>query len=187
MQVANCTTPANFYHILRRQLHREFRKPLIIFTPKSLLRHPNCVSKLDELAKGKFLEVLDDPEIKDKKQVETLVLCSGKFYYDLREKREELGVKDLAFVRIEQLYPFPEQVLENILATYKNAKKYIWAQEEPENMGPWIHITRAFKKRKLEKISLPASGSPASGSHKAFNTRHNNLINQVFENSLVTK
>tara|TARA_Y100000589_G_scaffold155323_1_gene147963 strand:+ start:105649 stop:108369 length:2721 start_codon:yes stop_codon:yes gene_type:complete len=182
---ANCTTPANFYHLLRRQLKFPFRKPLIIFTPKSLLRHPLCTSTLEELANGSFQEVLDDTIEKDK--VNTVVLCTGKFYYDLLEERNKNGVEDIAFVRVEQLYPYPEKQLHAILDTYKNAKKFVWAQEEPENMGAWIHMMRRFKYAPLECVALRESGAPATGSHKAHVVRHQEIINKVFQYSLVEK
>ena len=180
MQVANCTTPANFYHLLRRQLHRPFRKPLIVFTPKSLLRHPKAVSNIKELTTGGFKEVLDDAEAKAT-EVEKLVFCSGKFYYDLLAAREERKDKKIAFIRIEQLYPFPTIQLKEILKKYKKAKKYVWAQEEPENMGAWIHVLRHFKEVQLSVVSLPASGSPATGSLKTHEKRHGAVIEQTFK------
>ncbi len=186
MQVADCTTPANFYHLLRRQLHRNFRKPLVVFTPKSLLRHPKCVSTIDELAKGSFQEVIDDP-IANAKNVDTVVFCTGKFYYDLVAKQEEMGGTDnIAIVRVEQLYPLPQKQLDKVVAKYKNAKKYVWAQEEPQNMGAWTHMLRHFTSVKLDVISLAESGAPATGSSKAHAHRHNAIIDEVFKNSLVT-
>lgn len=186
MQIADCTTPANFYHLLRRQLKRNFRKPLVVFTPKSLLRHPKCVSSMDELAKGTFQEVIDDQKA-TAQNVDTIVFCTGKFYYDLLAKKEEIGGADnIALVRIEQLYPLPQKQLDKIIAKYSNAKKYIWAQEEPENMGAWTHLLRHFTSVKLNVISLAESGAPATGSSKMHVKRHNAIINQVFENSLVS-
>jgi 2-oxoglutarate dehydrogenase E1 component len=186
MQVANCTTPANFYHLLRRQLKRKFRKPLVVFTPKSLLRHPKCVSSMDELANGTFQEVIDDSSA-NAKNVDTIVFCTGKFYYDLLAKKEEIGGADnIALVRIEQLYPLPQKQLDKIIAKYSNAKKYIWAQEEPENMGAWTHLMRHFTSVKLNVISLAESGAPATGSSKVHAKRHSAIINKVFENALVS-
>ena len=186
LQVANCSTPANFFHILRRQLKWNFRKPLIVFTPKSLLRLPKCVSSLDEMATGSFKEVIDDTV--NAEVVDTVVFCTGKFYYDLEAKREEIGgVENIALVRIEQLYPLPKAVLKAILAKYKNAKKHIWAQEEPKNMGAWSSMQRHFTTVNLELISLRASGAPATGSSKAHAVRQADIINKVFENALVTK
>ncbi|MCB0401672.1 MAG: 2-oxoglutarate dehydrogenase E1 component [Flavobacteriales bacterium] len=186
MQVADCSTPANFFHLMRRQMHRKFRKPLVVFTPKSLLRLPKCVSSIDELAKGSFQEVIDDPNA-TAKNIDTVVFCTGKFYYDLEAKREEIGGADnIAVVRVEQLYPLPQKQLDAILAKYKNAKKYIWAQEEPENMGAWTHMLRHFTSVKLEVISLAESGAPATGSSKAHAHRHGDILTRVFKNALVT-
>jgi len=186
MQVANCSTPANFFHILRRQLKWKFRKPLIVFTPKSLLRHPKCVSTIDELANGIFQEVIDDPTAKVA-NVDTVVFCTGKIYYELLAKKEEIGgAENIAIVRIEQLYPLPEKQIQKIIAKYKNAKKHIWAQEEPENMGAWTHLLRHCHCQ-LEVISLVESGAPATGSSKAHVVRQNAIIDKIFENSLVSK
>ncbi|MGB0881756.1 MAG: 2-oxoglutarate dehydrogenase E1 component [Vicingaceae bacterium] len=185
MQVANCSTPANFFHIMRRQLKWKFRKPLIVFTPKSLLRHPKCTSTIDELATGTFKEVIDDASAKAAK-IDTVVFCTGKFYYDLQAKNEEIGrVDNIAFVRIEQLYPLPKDQLKKIVSKYKNAKKHIWAQEEPKNMGAWSSMQRHFTSVDLELISLRASGAPATGSSKAHAARQAAIIDRVFENALV--
>ncbi|PKP49553.1 MAG: 2-oxoglutarate dehydrogenase E1 component [Bacteroidetes bacterium HGW-Bacteroidetes-12] len=185
MQVANCSTPANFFHILRRQLNWNFRKPLVVFTPKSLLRHPKCVSTIDDLANGVFQEIIDDATAKVN-EIDTLVLCTGKFYYDLLAKKEENNIVNIALVRIEQLYPLPTQQIEKIIAKYSNAKKIIWAQEEPENMGAWSHLMRHLSHLKLEVISLRESGAPATGSSKAHLARHTAIINKIFENALVS-
>ena len=181
MQIINCTTPANLYHMLRRQMKRSFRKPLILFSPKSLLRHPKCVSSLAELSHGRFLEVIDD-KLKKKQDIRTLVFSSGKLFYELDAKRNDINNRDTALIRIEQLYPFPNRNLENIIATYKNAQRYIWAQEEPKNMGPWCHVREHFRlvKLKIELISREESASPASGSHKRYNQRQQKIINRVF-------
>ena len=187
MQVANCSTPANFFHILRRQLKWKFRKPLIVFTPKSLLRYPKCVSTIDDLSKGSFQEIIDDASAKEK-EVDTLVFCTGKFYYDLIAKQEEIGgTPNMAFIRIEQLYPIPYQQIEKIRTKYKGAEKYIWTQEEPENMGAWTHLLRHSKLSNLEVISLAESGAPATGSSKAHAHRHQAIIDKVFENALELK
>jgi 2-oxoglutarate dehydrogenase E1 component len=186
IQVADCTTPANYYHLLRRQLHRKFRKPLVVFTPKSLLRHPKCVSSIEDLAKGSCQEVIDDANAKAK-EVDTVVFCTGKFYYDLLARQEESGGTDnLAIVRVEQLYPLPQKQLDTIISKYKNAKNYIWAQEEPENMGAWTHMLRHFTSVKLTPVTLAESGAPATGSSKAHAVRHNDIIDRVFKYSLVT-
>jgi 2-oxoglutarate dehydrogenase E1 component len=143
IQVANCTTPANFFHLLRRQLKRDFRKPLVVFTPKSLLRHPQCTSKLDEFTKGSFREVIDDGYAKPS-DVKRVLFCTGKIYYDLLEKQQADKRSDIAIIRLEQLYPTPYEQLNNIVSKYKNAKELIWVQEEPENMGAWPYICRKF-------------------------------------------
>ena len=185
LQVANCSTPANFFHIMRRQLKWKFRKPLIVFTPKSLLRHPKCTSTLDEMATGTFQEVIDDKSVKAA-NVDTVVFCTGKFYYDLLAKNEEIGgTENISLIRVEQLYPLPKKQLEKIISKYKGAKKYIWAQEEPANMGAWASMNRHFTTVDLELISLRASGAPATGSSKAHAVRQAAIIDRVFENALV--
>lgn len=180
IQVVNCTTPANFFHALRRQVKWPFRKPLVVFTPKSLLRHPKCVSTLDELASGRFTEVIDDQSV-NKKKVKRVGLCSGKIYYDLLAAREEKGrTEDVAMVRVEQLYPFPKQRLERIIKSYGKDTEFFWVQEEPENMGAWNYIMRVWPEQKLELISRHESGSPASGSMKRFLQRQNRIIDTFF-------
>ena len=185
MQVVNCTTPANYFHVLRRQMHREFRKPLVVLTPKSLLRHPRCFSTLDELAKGRFKEVIDD-EKADAKSVSRVVLCSGKIYFELLEHQEKNKVSDVALVRVEQLYPFPTEQLLVLKKKYNNSIEWIWVQEEPENMGAWSHLLRTVKDIPLKIISRPESASPATGSHHAHEREQKALIEKVFEKSLVT-
>ncbi|MBK8927523.1 MAG: 2-oxoglutarate dehydrogenase E1 component, partial [Crocinitomicaceae bacterium] len=148
MQICNTSTPGNHFHLLRRQIHREFRKPLVVFSPKALLRHPKAVSKLDDLAKGSFQEVLDDDVTKSK--VDTIVLCSGKFYYEMKDEAEKRGISNAAFIRLEQMYPLPEKQLEKVLSGYKNVKQFIWAQEEPENMGAWSYMALALRKYNLD-------------------------------------
>ena len=182
MQVINCTTPANLFHMLRRQIKRSFRKPLILFSPKSLLRHPRCISYLDELSDGSFLEVIDDSKAQ-KRKVKTLVFTSGKIYYELDSKRDSLKNQKTAILRIEQLYPFPNRNLEKIIAQYNNVNRYIWVQEEPENMGPWFHVMKHFRsvKLKIELISREESAAPASGSYKKFNKRQEEIISKVFK------
>ena len=185
MQVVNCTTPANFFHVLRRQLHRDFRKPLVVFTPKSLLRHPRCISSLDDLANGKFMEVMDDDKT-DSKSISRVVFCSGKIYYELLEQKEKDRVNDLALVRLEQLYPLPVDQLQAIRKKYKNASDWIWVQEEPENMGAWNYLLRVVKEIPLQVIARPESASPATGSHHAHEREQRALIAKVFAKSLVT-
>ncbi|HQV36991.1 MAG TPA: 2-oxoglutarate dehydrogenase E1 component, partial [Flavobacterium sp.] len=143
MYVADCTTPANFFHLLRRQMKTKFRKPLVVFSPKSLLRHPSCVSTKEELYNGSFQEIIDDQSV-DKKKVKTLVFCTGKFYYDILAEREKLGRNDVALVRIEQLFPLPVEQLKAIIASYPKADDYVWAQEEPKNMGAYSFMLMNF-------------------------------------------
>ena len=180
MQVVNATTPANFFHLLRRQMHRSFRKPLVVMTPKSLLRHPRCVSPLKDLSEGRFCEILDDP-MADPQEVRKLVFCSGKLYYELLAKREELKTNDVALIRIEQLYPFPERQFRNILARYPKANKTVWSQEEPANMGARAHILLTVRDVDWLEVSAPESASPASGSHQAALAIQKSLINETFE------
>jgi 2-oxoglutarate dehydrogenase E1 component len=181
MYVINATTPANFFHALRRQLTVPFRKPLIAFTPKSLLRHPRCVSKVSDFTKGGFSEIFDDGNT----GATRLVFCCGKVYYDLLDAKEKGGANDVALVRMEQLYPFPAKQFKAILAKYKKAKEYIWVQEEPENMGAWLYMTRMVKDIKLTCVSRPESASPASGSKKHSEVEKQDILNQVFGKVLV--
>ena len=179
MIVADCTTPSNFYHLLRRQMKRDYRKPLIVFTPKSLLRHPLAVSKLDDFACGSFQEVIDDTINKEK--VTKLVFCTGKFYYDLLAERTNLNRNDVALVRIEQLFPLHLDALKAIIDSYPNVKKYVWAQEEPENMGAWSFMLQRFRLVQLDVASQPFYAVPAAGSTARFKIRHQRVIDKVFE------
>jgi 2-oxoglutarate dehydrogenase E1 component len=186
MQIVNCTTPANFYHALRRQLHREFRTPLIVFTPKSLLRHPEVISKVEEFTSGGFKEILDD-QVVNKKDVKTVLCCSGKLYYELNKKRREEKIEDVAIVRMEQLYPFPQKQFNKLLAQYKNMENLVWVQEEPENMGPWRYIKTNTEQIDLwNVVARPPSASPASGSAKVFERRQNQVINTALNYSMVS-
>jgi len=180
MQVVNCSTPANFFHALRRQLKREFRKPLVVLTPKSLLRHPRCTSAVEDLATGKFLEIMDDAT-SEAGQVKRVALCSGKIYYELLERKEKNQANNVALVRLEQLYPFPEKQFADIVAKYNQAKEWIWVQEEPENMGAWSYLLRILKDHPLKLVAREESASPATGSHHAHAREQNELINKVFE------
>jgi 2-oxoglutarate dehydrogenase E1 component len=183
MFVADCTTPANFFHLLRRQMKTTYRKPLIVFTPKSLLRHPLVVSTVEEFANGTFQEVLDDPAAEAEK-VKTLVFCTGKFYYDLIAERENLKRDDVAFVRIEQLFPLPVEQLKAIIAKYPNADDYVWAQEEPKNMGAYGFMLMNFTEVKLRLASLKAYSAPAAGSYTRSKKRHAAAIAMVFNKDL---
>lgn len=180
MQVLNCTTPANFFHALRRQIKRPFRIPMIVLTPKSLLRHPRCVSSMEDFTKGGFREVIDDESAKPE-DVMQVVFTSGRLYYDLIAKKEELEASDTAIVRIEQLYPFPENQLQQIIKKYKKAERYVWAQDEPENMGAWPFIHMNFKQVKLLPVARPASGSPAGGLLELHNKRLAKILSKVYK------
>ena len=180
IQIANCTTPANFFHILRRQLHRKFRKPLVVFTPKSLLRHPSCVSKLSEFTVGKFMEVIDDT-VALPSTIDKVLFCTGKIYYHLIEEKEKLNSENIAIVRLEQLYPFPQKQLFDIKAKYFNAKHWLWVQEEPENMGAWGFMRRMTKDIPLKLCAArPASGSPATGSSKLHKLQQQRILDKAF-------
>ena len=186
IQVVNCTTPANQFHVLRRQLLRDFRKPLICFTPKKLLRYPSCVSSLKDFTAASFKEVIDD-EVAKPNKVERIAFCSGKIYYDLHEGREKAGAEDVAIIRIEQLYPFPQKQLSKILKKYKNAKTFNWVQEEPENMGAWSFILRFFREVPLTFIGRHEGASPATGYSKAHALQQQAIVDQFLEKSTVTK
>ncbi len=182
IQVVNCTTPANFFHVLRRQLHREFRKPLIVFTPKSLLRNPMCVSPIADFTKGKFQELIDDSFVTEK-SVKRVLFCSGKIYYDLLEKQQTDKRKDVAIVRIEQLYPTPMAAMQKVKAKYSNSTEFFWVQEEPENMGAWPYMCRKFRKNELqlEVISRKESASTATGYAKQHTSQQLYIVGKAFE------
>jgi 2-oxoglutarate dehydrogenase E1 component len=185
MQICNCTTPANFYHLLRRQVHTEYRKPLVVFTPKKLLRYPKAVSSMNDLAKGKFMEVIDDANA-SKKDADTLVFCSGKIYYDILEQKEKNNIgENLAIIRLEQLYPLPEKQIAQLISLYNKKAKLVWAQEEPENMGAWSYIMRVMRNLNFDVVSLPASASPATGSPKVHEKRVQELMNKLFSGASV--
>jgi 2-oxoglutarate dehydrogenase E1 component len=188
IQVVNCTTPANFFHVLRRQLKRNFRKPLVVFTPKSLLRSAQCVSKLEEFTDGKFNEVIDDQFVKTA-DVKRVLFCSGKIYYDLLEKQQTDKRKDVAVVRLEQLYPMPYDQLEAIQSKYKNATEFVWVQEEPENMGAWPYISRKFRNSSLnfELISRKESSSTATGYAKQHIAQQLYVVACAFESKTSPK
>ncbi|KAF7276635.1 hypothetical protein GWI33_010007, partial [Rhynchophorus ferrugineus] len=172
MQVITPTTPAQIFHALRRQSIRPIRKPLIVMSPKSLLRHKLATSTLDELAYGTFQTVIDEIDTVNKEEVTRLILCGGKVYYDLLEKRRELGLNHIAIVRVEQLYPYPVDVLNAVIATYPNIKDLVWTQEEPQNQGAWLFIAPRLYKEILplgKSIQIhfagrDASAAPACGS-----------------------
>lgn len=179
MQIVNCTTPANLFHVLRRQLHRPFRKPLIMFTPKSLLRHPACVSPVEELTVGGFREVIDDDMV-DPLTVDRVVFTSGKVYYELIEEREKLKNNRVAIIRIEQIYPWPQEQIKAIVEKYSAANRFVWVQEEPANMGAWPFIMRHYKENELLLVARPESGSPATGSPHLHKLRQRKIIEKAF-------
>ncbi|APD05975.1 oxoglutarate dehydrogenase (succinyl-transferring) [Flavobacteriaceae bacterium UJ101] len=180
MTVANCTTPGNHFHLLRRQMKRNFRKPLVVFTPKSLLRHPRCVSTIDDLANGSFQEVIDDQTAKAAK-VKKVVLVSGKFYYDLLAKKEEKKAEHIALVRVEQLYPLAKTEINKIISKYTNAIEIIWAQEEPENMGAWSYILRQLREIPFQVACPPESAATAAGSATRHAKFHNAVIDKIID------
>jgi 2-oxoglutarate dehydrogenase E1 component len=182
MFVCNVTEPANYFHLLRRQVKFSFRKPLIVFTPKKLLRYPKAVSPLDAFATGGFQKVIDDPRMAtNHKSVDTVVLCSGKIYYDLLERLDTQDAPNIAFVRVEQLHPLPEAELEAIVTKYGSGADYVWVQEEPQNMGGWSFMLQHFTRVPLGVISRPMSASPATGSPVIHSARQQAIIDEVFD------
>jgi 2-oxoglutarate dehydrogenase E1 component len=184
MYIANVTTPANIFHLLRRQMKTNFRKPLVVMSPKSLLRHPEAISAKTELANGHFQEVIDDPNVSDKKAIKTLVFVSGKFYYDIKAEREKLGRNDVALVRLEQLFPLATDQIQEIIKSYPNADDFVWAQEEPKNMGAYGYMLMNFDLVPWRLASLKAYAAPASGSFTRDRRRHHDAIRMVFDKNL---
>ena len=177
IQVTYPTTPSNFFHLIRRQMLRSFRKPLVIMSPKSLLRHPKCISNIKEYQKGVFQKIIDDKNVK---KVKKIVFCSGKIYYDLYQEKEKRNIYDIAIIRLEQLYPFPMKDFKLLVNKYET-NNIIWVQEEPANMGAWSFINRMCNDIKFHLISRNESASPASGSYKTYFDRQVKLINEVFD------
>lgn len=163
LQVVNPTTPANHFHALRRQLHRDIRVPLISFTPKSLLRNPECVSTLSDFTEGRFMELIEDKELNSHSDVTRLILCSGKIYYELNAARKEKGANHISIVRVEQLYPFPQKQLDNLLESYNKDIEIVWVQEEPLNMGGALFVKHYLDNCNLKIISRAASGVTSEG------------------------
>jgi 2-oxoglutarate dehydrogenase E1 component len=190
IQVANPTTPAQYFHLLRRQALRRWRKPLVVMTPKSLLRHLKSVSALDELATGKFQRIIpDETSNPAASKIKRVLLCSGKIYFELAEQREKMKRDDVAIVRVEQLYPLPAELLQSTLAPYREGTPVFWVQEEPENMGAWYEFRvrfgdRLFGRWPFAGISRPASASPACGSANAHKREQAALIAQAFGENL---
>lgn len=180
MQIMNITTPANFFHSLRRQLKREFRIPMIYMTPKKLLRYPKAVSQLKEMGPGtRFQELIDDAAA-DPKKVKRVLMCSGKVYYDLLEEQENNGREDVAILRMEQLYPLPIKQLREMIAKYQKAE-WFWVQEEPRNMGPWNYILRVVTEVELKYIGRKPSSTPATGYYKQHEEEQNQIVREAFE------
>lgn len=180
MVVVNITKPANLFHALRRQLTWDFRKPLIVMSPKSLLRHQEVFSPLSEFENGSFQEFYED-DYADVKKVKRVLMCSGKVYYDLLKKQQEDKRNDVAIMRIEQLHPFPAKDVHLRIAKYRSAKEIFWVQEEPLNMGAWTYIQRVYKFDKLDVISRKASASPATGYKKMHEKEQNEIIKKAFK------
>jgi 2-oxoglutarate dehydrogenase E1 component len=185
IQVVQPTTPAQMFHCLRRQVLRVWRKPLIVMTPKSLLRNPACVSNMDELVKGTFQRVIPDASAVPARDVRRILLCSGKVAYELEKRRQELGRRDVAIVRVEQLYPLPKRSLEAALADYAPGTPAVWVQEEPENMGAWRFFRIHFGEKLLDRfpfsgVCRQSAASPATGSKKSHDLEQNELLSAAF-------
>ena len=182
IQVCNLSTPAQYFHLLRRQVKAKFRKPLIIMAPKSLLRHPLAVSDLKEMTTGNFKEVIEDPD--SLKSVRRVLFCSGKIYYELLQKRREMKKTDTAILRLEQFYPFPEKQLKAVIRKYKQVQQFNWVQEEPENMGAWFFVRPRFEKlikKPLQYIGRNAAASPATGFPNIYRKEQTAVIDTAFE------
>jgi 2-oxoglutarate dehydrogenase E1 component len=173
------TDPANLFHLLRRQVLGDVRIPLIVFTPKSLLRHPKVISSLDQLIKGEFKKFIIDPEVPDRK-AEVIVFTSGKIYFDLIERREKLGRLDVAIHRVEQISPFPSEEVRDIIHSNKQANRILWVQDEPANMGVWPYLFRKYPDLGLELVSRPESASPAAGLVEKHKRRLERILDAVF-------
>ena len=186
MQVCYPTVPAQIFHLFRRQMHRNFRKPLVIMSPKSLLRHPRCVSPLEEFTQDSFRPVIADAVIADDGQVRRIILCTGKVYYDLLAGREEKELEEVALVRIEQLYPFPERALREVLGQYAENEQVFWVQEEASNMGAWSFVQPLLDEILDENVELRYVGrdeaaSPAVGTHQTHQEEQQEIVDQALE------
>jgi 2-oxoglutarate dehydrogenase E1 component len=186
MQVANCTTPANYFHILRRQLHRSSRKPLVIFTPKSLLRAKDASSPLTEFTKGEFRTVIGDADAEaNAAKIKRVIACSGKVCYDLVKARTERKSADVAILRIEQLYPFPHKAFAAEMKKYPGATEVVWCQDEPQNQGAWFFVQHYIHENMVDGQRLgyagrPASASPAVGYAHLHQEQLKALLEQAF-------
>jgi len=188
LQVCNLTRPAQLFHALRRQVRRNFRKPLVIMSPKSMLRHKMCVSAIEEFSGGDFRLVLDEVEDLDREHVRRVLLCSGKVYYDLVAARTERNIHDVAIVRVEQLYPFPLTEVREVLSKYPADAEVDWVQEEPKNMGAWRFVFDRNhmildEPRVLYYVGREAAASPATGSYKKHNAELRQLLDNAFRPS----
>ncbi len=182
MVVANLTTPANIFHILRRQVKWDFRKPLVVFTPKSLLRHPECISSIKDLTEGSFQEIIDDSSV-NAKEVKRLIMCTGKIYFDLKAKQVKEKRRDVAIVRLEQLYPMPEEQSWKLIEKYKNAEK-VWVQEEPKNMGAFTFLRRYIQFNDFKLIARKSSASPATGYASVHVQEQTKILNAAFSEKI---
>ena len=185
IQVVQPTTPAQIFHCLRRQMLRVWRKPLVVMTPKSLLRHPGCVSSLEDLATGEFQRLIPDASGVDPREIRRVLLCTGKIAYELEKRRQELGRRDVAIIRFEQLYPLPRTHLEAALAGYLAGTPVVWVQDEPENMGAWrflrIHLgDKLFERLPFSGVCRQSAASPATGSKKSHDLEQNELLSAAF-------
>ncbi|MEO0476302.1 MAG: 2-oxoglutarate dehydrogenase E1 component, partial [Planctomycetota bacterium] len=184
-QVCQPTTPAQMFHLLRRQVLRKWRKPLVVMTPKSLLRHPRCISSFEDLEQGTYQRVIADPSV-DPKKVKRILLCTGRVYFDLVERREQMNRDDLAIIRLEQLYPLPRKMLAEAIAPYNEAAPLVWVQDEPRNQGAWPFFLQRYLQekflgeRELHVASRKHSASPATGSKAAHKLEQELLLAQAF-------
>jgi 2-oxoglutarate dehydrogenase E1 component len=180
MQIVEPSTPANMFHLLRRQLKFSICIPLVVFTPKSLLRHPMVTSKLSEFSEGSFQEVIDDP-IADENLVEKVILTSGRLYYDLIKRKVEEGANHIAIVRLEQIYPIPNKQINQILKTYNKSSQLIWAQDEPANQGAWPFLSRKLECLGIKAVTRDESASPAGGLMEQHKIRLNKILDSIFK------
>jgi 2-oxoglutarate dehydrogenase E1 component len=189
MQVVNCTNPAQYFHVLRRQMRRSYRAPLVVFTPKSLLRHPKAAARVEDFVSGSFQEVIDDPIAAARAdEVQRVIACTGKVYYDLIEERAKRFAgheHEIAVVRVEQLYPWPEAQLSEIFGQYNRAEARVWCQEEPRNMGAWTFVRDRIQsiigeKVRLECAGRPEAASPAVGSPRIHRAQLQRFLDEAF-------
>ena len=180
MYICNVTDPGNYFHLIRRQVNNDFRIPMVVFTPKSLLRNPKVQSPVSDLSKGQFKELIDDTRVKPA-STKRVILCTGKVYYDLLAYAEEHDRTDIALVRLEQLYPLPKKQLTALKKRYKAAKEWTWVQEEPENMGAWSHLLRLLPDFNLSYVGRKAAASPAVGNSRIHKKQQETLVKDAFK------